>query len=252
MRPGLEGIVTGAPMSRRDALSAIALLVITASGCKKSFRRPPMVYDLGEVKELLYTQQLLRELSMFVARDERGWMAMGTRCTRDGCDLSYQPSGFVCMCCNSVFSHSGRVISGAASSSLPYYQMTYREGHLFADTEFPVSDKIRFMTPELASALERLEERIRLEGVRPGARIPNALLGKEAGQDVDPMFSDDEGADQGSKKQLSPQLRGKKHSPDALDNADPQASPTISLLKRFSFGQPAPTPTPGTTFSPNQ
>lgn len=192
-----------------------------------------MIYDLGQVKDLLYTQQLLREFSILVVRDEGGWAAMSSRCSYDGCDLSYQSSSFVCMCCQSVFRFDGRPTSGPARQPLPFFQMSFRDEHLFADAGTVVPAPTRFMTPELSQALIRLDERLRIEGARPGARIPEALLGKTGTEDPTLMFKE------------------RKEEAESAPPAGPSPSPTISLLKRFSFGRATPAPTPDAPFSPN-
>lgn len=147
-------------------------------GCRRNVKRAAAVYDVGAVKELLYSSQFIQESALLVTHDDRGWAAMSTRCTYDGCDMSYQQDELLCMCCGSVYSHVGEVLQGPAKVSLPYFHLNFADDHLYADTEEVVSPMDRYTTPELELALKNLQERLRVDGGRPGAVIPDALVGR--------------------------------------------------------------------------
>ena len=179
--------------SRREFLKgALAFAASTVFfGCEQTFVRPEQEFDLGEVKNLLYANQHLRSLSLLVSRDGTGWRTMSTRCTHDGCDLTYQQQNLLCMCCYSIFAHSGEILKGPARISLPYYRMSYREEHLYADTAQSIAPTERFTTPEIEAAIAGVKQRLEYESARPGARIPDSLLGQHGPADqVEGMFKE--------------------------------------------------------------
>jgi len=172
-------------LSRRELLRVLGLAVtVSVLGCEKKYLRPAGDHNLGLVQDLLYARQLIRERQMLVTRDAKGWAAMSTQCSYEGCELSYQDQRFLCLCCGSSFDHNGNVQLGPAKSNLPYFQVRYVEGKLYADSGKLVSPEARFTTPELEKAIGSLSERIRKEGTRTGMQIPDILLGRGDGSDV--------------------------------------------------------------------
>jgi nitrite reductase/ring-hydroxylating ferredoxin subunit len=164
--------------------SLFVLLALLTLGCDKEYRRPGGEHNLGEVQDLLYTRQLVRDRQMLVTRDAKGWAAMSTQCSHDGCELSYQDQRFLCMCCGSAFGHDGHVHKGPANNPLPYFGVRFVDGKLYADSAKVVSPETRFTTPELEKAIGSLAERIKKEGTRTGMRIPEILLGRGDGEDT--------------------------------------------------------------------
>lgn len=167
--------------TRRMVLQAGVVFVLT--GCKRRYERPYGELYLGPVSSLLYTQQFVRDRAILVFRDDEGWSSLSTRCSHEGCELSYQDEQLVCMCCGSYFSINGRVKKGPATEALPWFEMRYGDGGLYAISGKPVDAKYRFTTPELSQALNRLMDRIEKDGGRIGGRIPQELLGEK-----DPEF----------------------------------------------------------------
>ena len=159
-------------------------------GCKRGYTRPAGEYNLGQVKDLLYTQQLVRERDILVYRNKDGWSALSTQCSYEGCALSYQEERFLCTCCGSVFDHFGSVLKGPAEAALPYLAINYSDGNLYADSSKVVTKEYRFTSPELEEAIARLEERIKKEGTRAGSQIPDILLGKGDQTETGPMFEE--------------------------------------------------------------
>lgn len=151
----------------------------TFAGCKsKRFIRPPGEHDLGEIGSLLFARQHIADRAMLVYRDERGWSCLSTRCTYDGCDLTYQDQNFFCSCCNSHFTHEGRVLTGPAEHPLPYFEMRFKDNHLYALAGNEVAPDYRFTTPEIEAALQRLNVKFREQGISDGSQpIPKILLG---------------------------------------------------------------------------
>jgi len=167
------------------------LSVILAQGsCKSSYTRKAQLIDLGEVKGFLYTKVFVRDHKLFVTRDDKGWAAMSTQCTHEGCDLSLQEKNFFCPCCRSYFEHNGQVISSPAEHNLPYYEMSYKEGHLYADTGKPVKPDYRFTTDELEQAIKKLNVEIRDQEIKD-VHIPKPLTG-ELDQDGGAMFREEQ------------------------------------------------------------
>lgn len=169
-----------------SSLVAISSLL----SCRQSYTRVASEINLGEVRDLLYSQQLVRERDILVNRDPLGWSAMSTQCTVEGCALSYQDERFLCVCCGSIFDHSGSVKKGPAEIPLPYYELKYLEGNLIANSGKIVPSSYRFMSPQIKEAIARLEERIKKEGTRAGTQIPEILLGKGDRTETGPMFEE--------------------------------------------------------------
>ena len=176
-------------LSRRRFLAGAAFLLLLSAGvgCKKQFRRPHGELDLGEVKELLDPKMHIPEKAMLLFRDDRGWSVLSTRCTEEGCDLTYQDETLFCPCCRSYYDHRGRVISGRAPANLPWYQIRYSDGRLYADPGKIVESGYRFQDPELEKDVSEMREKRREAGYTTKATVPENLTGKGSG-DGAPMF----------------------------------------------------------------
>jgi len=171
-------------------LASSPVLISSLFGCKQGYTRDSAELNLGEVQDLLYTQQMIRDRDILVTRDNNGWSALSAQCTKEGCALSYQEERFLCTCCSSMFDHAGKVLKGPANSPLPYFEIRYTNGNLYADTSKIVASTYRFTSPELEEAIARLDQRIKKEGTREGTRIPEILLGKGDPTESGPMFEE--------------------------------------------------------------
>jgi len=176
-------------VSRRGAIKAsfvvvVSILFFPLAACNRRFNRPKGMYYLGEVKEFLFEETFVREKSFLVVRDMEGWGAMSARCTKEGCDLTYQERNLLCPCCNSVYSLDGKVEKGPASHPLPWYQVGYDKNKLTANTGNEVKPSARFTTPEIEAALVKLRKELKEKDIDPNdptVRIPKVLLGSESG-----------------------------------------------------------------------
>lgn len=173
-------------------LTAILLLTIVAallilSACKKSFVRDEEFVDLGKIEELLQPLQHLPHSSALVTLDEGGWAAMSTRCTHEGCGLSLHEGKLLCSCCRSVYDLDGKVLKGPATKNLPWTEITFENGHLYAHPKRVVDEKYRFSNPKIAESIKKLLSTVKEFGTHKPREIPEVLLGQE--QDIPgPMF----------------------------------------------------------------
>ena len=186
-------------MNRRKFLQhsvsylCLTQLGILAAGCNRHrFVRPAEELDLGSVRELLYSQVHVPARAALVFRDINGWRALSTRCTYIPCDLTYQDPVLLCPCCRSRFDLEGRRLQGAlAPDDLPWMEMSYKDGRLYADPGKIVPSTYRFTTPEIEASIKLLRERIKEEGVGDEAKIPETLLG-EGDRDSGKMFIEED------------------------------------------------------------
>lgn len=163
------------------------------SACNRHrFVRPSEDLDLGSVRELLYSQVHVPARAALVFRDINGWRALSTRCTYIPCDLTYQDPVLLCPCCRSRFDLEGRKLEGSlAPDNLPWMEMFYKDGRLYANPAKIVPATYRFTTPEIEASIKLLRERIKDEGVGDEAKIPEVLLG-EGNRDSGKMFLDED------------------------------------------------------------
>ena len=148
-------------LSRRDFLRFSAGLgAMLLFGCERHYDRPAAQLKLGPVKDLLSSKQHIASKKILVIRDDGGWAALGTICTYDGCDLTFQDDTLLCPCCRSLFDHMGNLLRGPARNSLSWYEVSYSDGNLFADSGKPVASSARFTTPQLEAALAKLREKL--------------------------------------------------------------------------------------------
>lgn len=166
-------------ISRRKFLNFSILSAISFAfiGCHRDFKRPAKVLLLGTLDQLLFNEVYIPDSKMLVFRDSSGWSALSARCTYDGCDLSYQEKDLYCPCCRSYFSHAGLVLSGKADSSLPYFEMIFKDAKLYADSGKIVGANYRFTNSEIESVLTRMNLEIREHRVTD-VDVPGILIGK--------------------------------------------------------------------------
>lgn len=187
--------------SRREMLKTVAAsaaLCLASQACRRHvYVRGPEELDLGPVKELLYERVHVRNKAVLLFRDPEGWRALSARCTYEGCDLSFNELGIdvpvlLCACCRTRFSLAGQAIGGGpAEDPLPWIDIFYRDGHLYANTAVKRPPNWRFMTPEIREAEETLRQQIKPEGVSDEVKIPPILSGNPE-RDPGQMFVEDD------------------------------------------------------------
>lgn len=169
--------------SRREVLKILGFgsLALMLPACnsldREAYIRPEGLYPLGDLMNLLYEKQHIRDQAILVFLDEGGWSSMSARCSYEGCDLTYQSDTFLCACCRSVYDHYGAVLKGPATHDLPYYEMTFKNDQLQADTSKIVPKSHRFMKPEIKDLVQELRRKVLEEG-RGSVKIPRVLTGK--------------------------------------------------------------------------
>jgi nitrite reductase/ring-hydroxylating ferredoxin subunit len=176
-------------------LSGFATLLFLG-GCERhnydrSNAQAGVELDLGTVKSVLYTLVHIPLKSVLVFRDMYGWRALSTRCTYEGCDLTLQDQQQVlfCPCCKSAYNVEGRPFEGSkATTSLPWMEIFYKEGHLYAKPDKIVNEKYRFNDPKIEAAVRKLRMQVRDEKVSDGTKIPESLLGSRDPDDEGLMF----------------------------------------------------------------
>ncbi len=183
-------------LSRRRFLmlvGAASLVPTGLIGCERHrYIRPPGELDLGTVRELLYNVVNVRQRAVLVYRDTEGWRALSTRCTYNGCDTTYQDPILLCPCCRSQFDLEGRPLQGSkAKIAMPWMEISYRDGHLYADPGKVVAPTYRFTTPAIESAIAKLRERIKDESISDETKIPEILLGSGTGEPGQMFLEDD-------------------------------------------------------------
>lgn len=181
-------------ITRRELLINLGLSALALSlGCERHrYIRPETELDLGAVKALLYSRTHVPIKSVLVYRDVDGWSALSTRCTYDGCDMTFQEPVLLCPCCRSRFTLEGIPYEGVtARRPLPWIEVYYREGHLFANPG-KVKDKAwRFTTPEIEDAIRKLRKDIKREDLDDEVKIPKILKG-EGDKEVGMMFLEED------------------------------------------------------------
>jgi nitrite reductase/ring-hydroxylating ferredoxin subunit len=181
-------------ITRREMLITIGLSSLAFTlGCERHrYIRPEAELDLGAVKELLYSMTHVPIKSILVYRDVDGWSALSTRCTYDGCDMTFQEPVLLCPCCRSRFTLDGIPYEGVtATRTLPWVDVYYREGHLYANPGKIKEKKWRFTTPEIEEAIRKLRKEVKREDLDDEVKIPNLLQG-EGDKEVGMMFLEED------------------------------------------------------------
>ena len=143
---------------------------------------------MGDLDQFFFTKVFLPDQKLMIFRDNEGWYALCTRCTYDGCDLSYQGKSLFCTCCGSIYSTNGQVLKKPSKRSLPWYELTFEENQLYVNTEKVVSSSYRFTTPELEDILKRLQVEIREQRIGD-VDVPKDIMGTES-KPVRSMFTE--------------------------------------------------------------
>ena len=167
--------------TRRDLTKLLCLspLLYLVAACQKSFTRDDPFVDLGKIEDLLQPFQHSPRSSMLVLLDTNGWAAMSTRCTYDGCGLSLHEGNLLCSCCRSVFDLNGAVLKGPAETTLPWYEITFENRHLYAHPQKAVEPSYRFITPKIKKSITKLLSSVKEFGTHKPREIPKVLLGEE-------------------------------------------------------------------------
>ena len=189
-------MMTAQRINRREAIRKVLLLGSSAflsNACTRHrYVRPAAELDLGAVTELLYSTVHIRERAVLLNRDIDGWNALSTRCTYRGCDLTYQRPVLLCPCCRTRYSLNGKPHKGwPATEPLPWMEIYYKEGHLFANPAKPRPQTWRFTTPEIEEAIRELRRRVKEEGLTDELKIPDVLMGQGDGE-VGAQFLEDD------------------------------------------------------------
>jgi Rieske Fe-S protein len=189
-------------ISRRQALKhllAVLPVILAGQACTRHrYVRPESELDLGPVKELLYERVHNRAKSVMLFRDTDGWSALSTRCTYEGCDLTFNEPVIaepvlLCACCRTRYNLKGIVIGGGpATEPLPWIDLYYHDGHLYANPGKIHPAAYRFMTEEIRKAEEALRERIKPEDVEDEVKIPEVLGGNPEDREPGNMFLEED------------------------------------------------------------
>ncbi len=178
-------------LNRRNFI--LGLLALGISACTKHrYIRPAGKLELGKVRELLYVTIHVRPKAVMVFRDAAGWRALSARCTYNGCDLTYQfqTKTFLCPCCKSEFDIGGKPLDGPAKDPLPWVEISYQDGYLYAEPGKIVDSKYHFTTPEIEEAIREARIPIKELSVDDEVKIPEILQGHGDGSTGE-MFVDD-------------------------------------------------------------
>ncbi|MDD2941873.1 MAG: Rieske (2Fe-2S) protein [bacterium] len=219
-------------MDRRNALIRLGHLVAAAgtlplvAGCRDElgqvmryvgaedmalkidarYELAPRLLRLGLVRDLLFPAQKIEYASALVVRDDEGWGAMSARCSREGCDLSWEETKLVCPCCRSAWNLKGELLGGKARHPLPWFKVGLREDlrrdyfikvdgksdiagvdmvtisermvpglFIYMHTGLPVSKTDRYNHPKIESALKVRRSRL-LAGEEPIAAEVSSIL----------------------------------------------------------------------------
>ncbi|MBF0565788.1 MAG: Rieske (2Fe-2S) protein [Nitrospirae bacterium] len=146
-------------LSRRDFLATSAFLTATVAGFgiiagffrffKSDVRyEEPSVFKIGKPENFpVGTARKLDDKKVFVFSDDGGFYAISCVCTHLGCIVHTSDNGFTCPCHGSKYNTAGKVISGPAPRSLPWFEITQDvDGSLVvnAGSEVPSGTKVKY------------------------------------------------------------------------------------------------------------
>jgi len=179
---------------RREFIQTLVLGLsgISLVSCERQkYIRPEADLDLGPVKSLLYVKTHVPIKSVLVFRDPDGWHALSTRCTYDGCDLTYQEPVLLCPCCRTRYTMDGVPYQGGkARRNLPWVELSYRDGHLHSNPGKFKNLNWRFTSPEIEEAIRKLRKNVKEEDLDDEVTIPKLLEGKK--KEPGMMFLEDD------------------------------------------------------------
>ncbi len=98
----------------------------------------PESFPVGTVKKL-------DDKRVFIFADNDGLYAVSSVCTHLGCIVNAVEWGFQCPCHGSKFNKAGRVISGPAPRSLPWFEISrHVDGNLVVDEAREIKTGTKF------------------------------------------------------------------------------------------------------------
>lgn len=90
----------------------------------------------------------LRDRSLFVLRDEKGFGAFSSKCTHLGCTVQRTAAGFSCPCHGAKYDEQGRVASGPARRALPWFAIWQEpDGRIWVDLSKEAPAGTAFLVP---------------------------------------------------------------------------------------------------------
>ncbi len=182
----------------RGSSAVFGLSLLSTTACERHrYIRPAAELELGSIDELLYSIVHIRSKAILLFRDADGWSALSTRCTYRGCDLTHQEiefrvEGLLCPCCRTRYTLRGIPHKGwPATHPLPWVDLSFKDGHLYANPGKQHPPSWRYSTPEIEEAIRTLRKRVREEKLKDEVTIPGLLTGKGDGE-VGVMFLEDD------------------------------------------------------------
>lgn len=120
--------------SRRDFIKRLSVWIASIAGILASasllrqfvprHSRQQKRFKIGRKNNFpVNTFTYLADRQLFVYRDHEGIRAISAVCTHLGCIIERSDQGFQCPCHGSCYNEDGRVLSGAATSDLPWYSL---------------------------------------------------------------------------------------------------------------------------------
>lgn len=120
--------------SRRDFLRRFSVWAAVGAGvlASVSFLRefiPRLTqyqrrFKIGRINNFpVNTFTYIADRKLFVYRDHQGIRAVSAICTHLGCVIEKSDEGFQCPCHGSCYNDRGEVVSGAATTDLPWFEL---------------------------------------------------------------------------------------------------------------------------------
>jgi Rieske Fe-S protein len=121
-------------MQRRNFIRRLAGMIASVAGAiagitylgqfAQKQKGPSKKIKIGKVQDYpVDTYSYLEDPKIFIYRDHEAMKAVSAVCTHLGCTIKETSEGFECPCHGSCYSKDGKVISGPAPVSLPWYKM---------------------------------------------------------------------------------------------------------------------------------
>lgn len=81
-------------------------------------------FKIGRINNFpVNTFTYIADRKLFVYRDHQGIRAVSAICTHLGCVIEKSDEGFQCPCHGSCYNDRGEVVSGAATTDLPWFEL---------------------------------------------------------------------------------------------------------------------------------
>ncbi len=136
--------------SRRDFIRRISIWAAASAGVLAGISllrqfvprltRSQKRFRIGKKNNFpVNTFTYLADRQIFVYRDHEGIRAVSGVCTHLGCIIEKSEEGFLCPCHGSCYDEQEKVLSGAATSDLPWYALHKDvDGQIVVDQSKPV------------------------------------------------------------------------------------------------------------------